>query len=379
MQAPPASCPDQASGSGEATVTARVIAFYLPQFHPIPENDAWWGKGFTEWTNVRRARPLFEGHLQPREPGELGYYDLRDPEVRQHQASLAAQHGVEGFCYWHYWLGGRRMLERPFEEVLASGQPDFPFCLGWANHSWTGTWNNEPHRLLLQQTYPGEADDRLHFEYLLRAFRDPRYIRVEGKPLLYIYKPLDIPQAAERMRRWRSWAREAGLPGLHIVGNHMLDFDNPASLGLDAVALATLGVVFTGSRLRDQASRLLWGLRKRLSLGGPRVAAYGRIADCLLPDTRKIPFEAYPIVYPNWDNTPRLGARGFVLQGSTPDLFEQHVRQAVQAVQHLPPTRRLVFLKSWNEWAEGNYLEPDAQWGRAYLHALRRVMLTHGS
>src|SRR5262249_41646184 len=156
----------------------RVIAFYLPQFHPIPENDAWWGPGFTEWTNVSLARPLFRGHYQPRVPGELGFYDLRMPETRAAQAALARAHGIEAFCYWHYWFAGKQLLERPFEEVLASHEPDFPFCLAWANESWTGIWHGAPHRMLVQQTYPGLADHEAHFRVWLRAFEDARYVTV---------------------------------------------------------------------------------------------------------------------------------------------------------------------------------------------------------
>ncbi len=359
--------------------TARIIAFYLPQFHPIPENDACWGKGFTEWTNLARARPLFKGHLQPKLPADLGFYDLRLPETRAAQARMAAEHGVEGFCYWHYWFAGRRLLERPFAEVLASGEPRFPFCLGWANESWTGAWNNEPYKVFLEQTYPGEADDRQHFEFLLQAFRDPRYILVDGKPLLYIYKPLQVPQPRERFDRWRQWAREAGLKGLYIVGNNMLDFDDPAALGLDAAAMATLGVVFSAHASRDRMAWLLWGARKRLRIGGPRVVPYERLIEHLLPDLARLGFEAYPCAYPNWDTTPRVGSRGLAVTGSTPTLWERHLREAVQAVAGRPPDKRLVFVKSWNEWAEGNYLEPDRQWGLAYLRALRRVILPDAS
>ena len=182
----------------------RILAFYLPQFHPIPENDEWWGTGFTEWTNVRKSKPLFEGHFQPQLPGELGFYDLRDSAVRERQAALAQDYGVEGFCYWHYWLGhGRRLLERPFNEVLESGSPDFPFCLGWANHDWKGNIFGAGRRLLARQEYPGNSDAEEHFRFLAAAFRDPRYIRVEERPLLYILRPHEIPKGAEMLTHWR--------------------------------------------------------------------------------------------------------------------------------------------------------------------------------
>ena len=193
----------------------RTIAFYLPQFHPVPENDAWWGKGFTEWTNVARATPLFEGHYQPHVPADLGFYDLRLPEAREAQAALARQYGIEGFCYYHYWFGnGRRILERPFDEVLASGKPDLPFCLCWANQSWSGVWYGAPNRILLEQTYPGDDDARAHFALLLKALNDPRYIRVDGKPLLLIFDVARLPAPSHLTRLWRQCAEEAGLPGL---------------------------------------------------------------------------------------------------------------------------------------------------------------------
>ena len=198
---------------------ARPIAFYLPQFHPIPENDKWWGPGFTEWTNTAKARPLFRGHYQPHVPADLGFYDLRQPETREAQARMAREHGVEAFCYYHYWFGhGRRLLERPFEEVLRSGQPDFPFCLCWANETWTGVWHGLSNRVLVQQEYPGADDDRRHFETLLPAFRDQRYVKVDGRPLFLVYSPAGLPDAKAFTTLWQRLAKEAGLPGLYLVG-----------------------------------------------------------------------------------------------------------------------------------------------------------------
>lgn len=354
---------------------ARVIAFYLPQFHPIPENDEWWGKGFTEWTNVARAKPLFKGHEQPRLPADLGFYDLRCPEVREAQAELALTYGVEGFCYWHYWFAGRRLLERPFNEVLESGSPNFPFCLGWANESWTGVWNNEPRRLLIEQTYPGDSDDREHFDYLLSAFSDSRYIRVDDKPLLYIYKPLKLPDAKRRLDQWREWAHQAGLKGLYILGNNQLDFVHADELGLDGAVVSTHGVTTSESAALNRAKWLFWGVSKRLGVGGPRVIDYSEAIKHLVPDLSRFDFDAYPCTYPNWDHTPRSGRRGLVYTGSTPELFKKHMMDAIRAVSSRKRDHRLVFLKSWNEWAEGNYIEPDAKWGHAYLDALKDAVI----
>lgn len=350
---------------------ARVIAFYLPQFHPTPENDLWWGKGFTEWTNVASAKPLFKGHEQPVIPADLGFYDLRLPETRVAQAEMAAAYGVEGFCYWHYWFSGRRMLERPFNEVLSSGSPDFPFCLGWANHSWSGVWKDEPHRLLIDQIYPGEADDRAHFDYLLTAFCDHRYMTVDGKPILVIFKPTDMPDAKRRFDLWRELALQAGLKGLHIVGINMMDFKDAAELGLDAIILSNLN--FTNSVI-NEAKKIMWGIKRRLSLGGPRIVEYSEAIKHLVPDLNQFDCEAYPCAYPNWDNTPRKGRKGVVLANSTPALFEEHLKDAVSALDDRVDEHKLIFLKSWNEWAEGNHLEPDTKWGLQYLQALKRVI-----
>src|SRR3990172_1193224 len=211
--------PGQSRGQG---TRARLIAFYLPQFHPIPENDEWWGRGFTEWTNTAKGRPLFKGHYQPHVPADLGFYDLRLPETRADQADMARKYGVEAFCYYQYWFAGRQLLERPFNEVLASGEPDFPFCLCWANQTWTGIWHGTPNRILVEQTYPGMEDHRRHFEALLPAFCDKRYLKVDGKPLFAIYNPMELPDTPRVLELWRGLAAKAGLPGLYLLAQHFL-------------------------------------------------------------------------------------------------------------------------------------------------------------
>lgn len=349
---------------------ARIIAFYLPQFHPIRENDQWWGEGFTEWTNVKKARPLFPGHLQPRIPGELGYYDLRSAEVRAMQAALAQSHGIEGFCYWHYWFAGKRLLNLPLDEMLKSGEPSLPFCLGWANESWTGVWHGAPNRILIEQTYPGAEDDRRHFEFLLSAFQDSRYIRVDGKPLLVIYKPTRMPNGRGRFDAWRNLASRSGLPGLHIVGIDLDGRSVAASCGLDAVIVSRFGLTSNGALAR-RLERTYWGIRRRLPRPYLRIVRYEDAVRHMLPDMRASASHNYPCVVPNWDNTPRSGQRGMVVVGSSPARFQAHLEQAIASVQAFPSEHRLVFLKSWNEWAEGNFVEPDIVYGRGYLEAVR--------
>ncbi len=358
-----------------------MIAFYLPQFHPIPENDKWWGTGFTEWTNVAKAKPFYRSHQQPRLPADLGFYDLRVPETREAQADLAREYGVEGFCYWHYWFGnGRRILERPFNEVLASGKPDFPFCLAWANHSWTKIWKGQSRSMLIEQTYPGMEDERAHFLAMLPAFQDPRYLRVDGKPIFVIFAPHDLPDPRGFIGHWRQLAAEYGLPGIYVVGLTN-DPSNPAFDLFDAFT-PNAPFDFTGSLPTHLGTRILRRLKKRNF--GKRVDRLfnGRLA---LPmrykysdlvnftaDDAQAEGRCLPCVLPNWDNTPRLGSRGYVLENSTPELFAQCLAVAVRRLMSRGYQERIIFLKAWNEWAEGNYMEPDSFHGRGYLEALKR-------
>lgn len=328
---------------------ARAIALYLPQFHPIPENDEWWGAGFTEWTNTARAKTRFPGHYQPHVPADLGFYDLRLPEARAAQAAMAKSYGIEAFCYYHYWFAGRRVLERPFNEVVASGEPDFPFCLCWANESWTGIWHGVPGRTLIEQTYPGLSDHRRHFDALLPAFTDRRYVRVDGKPVFLVYQPTQIPDVSKWCEQWNEWAVEAGLPGMHLVAVSYGRGQGPILEGFDARVLHYLphrNVWFSWSNPVKKIKRTI-----SQSLGRPAMLSYRDVSRNILP--AQLPDDrTYPTVVPNWDNSPRSGERGLALLGSTPELFGAHLRQAVQLVKALPADRRFVFIKSWNEWAE---------------------------
>ncbi|WP_372622453.1 glycoside hydrolase family 99-like domain-containing protein [Falsiroseomonas sp.] len=348
-------------------LNARLLAFYLPQFHPIPENDAWWGEGFTEWTNVAKAKPLYPGHQQPRVPGELGYYDLRDPAIRERQADLARSAGIEGFCYWHYWFGrGRRLLERPFQDVVESGRPDFPFCLAWANDSWTGVWHGAPGQMLMEQTYPGRDDEAAHFETVLPAFRDERHVRVEGRPVFLVYRPAELPDAEAFTAHWRQLATSAGLGGLYLIAMSY-DMAHPSLRQFDAVTnFGPADYLFSlrTQPLRRRIARRLWG-----ALGGPLRFDFHDVVEQAfgtLPREKRF----LPGVLTGWDNTPRAGRRGHVFEGFSPALLRRYLGKATDLVAAYPPQHRIVFLKAWNEWAEGNYLEPDATFGRTLLDAV---------
>ena len=360
----------------------EILAHYLPQFHPIPENNAWWGPGFTEWTNVTRARPLFYGHVQPHLPTDLGFYDLRVPEVREAQAALARRHEITGFCYWHYWFGGRLLLERPFEEVLSLGQPDFPFCVAWANQSWSGIWHGAPDRILIEQTYPGPEDEALHFAYLRRAFEDPRYIRVHGRPILIVYNPADLPEPARFVEQWSPMADKAGLGGLYLVaaliermvGRGENPYPTLAEDGFDAGIHYEFPFEYTpGSRLRGDA------ISRRL-MRGPKRFPY---RDTVPQPSFDITGRIIPSVYPNWDNTPRSGRGGVVATNATPERFGEQLRGALRLSAASPDGEQIVMIKSWNEWAEGNYLEPDREYGSARLETLatevRRARMLNSS
>ncbi len=354
---------------------ARVIAFYLPQFHPIPENDRWWGKGFTEWTNVAKAKPLFPGHYQPRIPADLGFYDLRVPEVREAQAELARTYGIEAFCYYHYWFGnGRRLLERPFNEVLISGEPRFPFCLCWANKTWSGIWKGSSDRILMEQTYPGMEDHADHFRFLLRAFEDDRYVKVDGKPLLLVYHPDELPEAPRVTDFWRESALKAGFKGLYLLGVLHLSGKDLRPLGYDGAVLQRLAPFYRN--VYGEPCNGAWGTLKKIRHRVPKeltIYSYKDLVSFFVPRLRPS-FDAYPCVIPNWDNTPRSGVRGLVFHESSPELFRRHVQDALRFIEDREGEYRLIFLKSWNEWAEGNYMEPDVRYGHGYLQALRDAL-----
>lgn len=380
---------------------ARVIAFYLPQYHPIEENDKWWGKGFTEWTNVGGSKPLFRGHDQPRIPADLGYYDLRLPEVREEQARMAKEAGVEGFCYYHYWFGkGKRLLERPFNEVLESGSPDYPFCLCWANHTWSNnTWDKKKSlftdSLLMEQTY-AEEDYEAHFYDVLKAFKDERYITVDGKPLFMIYTPYAFKDIKNFMNVWRKLAVSNDLKGIHFVIHStslMLRkqgaihddcpsvpitdakyiFDKLLDLGFDAIN--SIGMTRAEYIVNGKYKYLFRHFcSKMLDLNMVTTYKQKKINDRLFTVEDKKE-NVYPTILPNWDRSPRAGKRTPIYTNSTPRVFEELLRDTIKMIENKQDEHKIIFLKSWNEWGEGNYVEPDLTTGTAYLDVLRKVLL----
>jgi hypothetical protein len=342
----------------------KVIAFYLPQFHPIPENDAWWGAGFTEWSNVVKAKPLFEGHYQPHLPGDLGFYDLRIPEVREHQAALARAHGIDAFCYYHYWFAGRRVLDRVFEEVLRTGKPDFPFSLCWANENWTRAWDASEKEVLLKQDY-GVAEREAHIRFLVDAFLDPRYVRIEGRPLFSFYRIQALPDAGTFVDRLRevSIARGAGDPYLIKFDTHGLA-DDPAIHHCDAAAQFIPHGAHEVLEARDIPDLT----------PGNLVYDYDELKGAFL-DFDDPGWIRHRCVIPGWDNTSRRGdGRSFLITDNTPESYEDWLRQARQRAGG---SSGVVFVNAWNEWAEGAHLEPDERDGTAYLRATARAVLGH--
>lgn len=348
----------------------RLISFYLPQFYPTPENDEWWQKGFTEWTNVGSAKPLFRGHEQPRVPADLGYYDLRVPEVREEQAQLAKEAGIEGFCYWHYWFAGQRLLDRVFREVVESGKPDFPFCLCWANHSWySKTWDpKKPDKLLIEQTYPGVEDYKAHFYAMLPAFKDKRYMTVDGKPIFGVYSTMDFPDAPRFMEIWNQLAKENGLPGFYFCAFTFQASSTDALLkqGYDCTVLDNLLWLLR----HKQKSKIALAIRHFTHR--PFVFRYESYINCMM-ELYQAGERKHPCICPNFDHSPRSGWRGTVLVGHSPQKWEELCQKTFEVCREREHESNLVFIKAWNEWGEGNYLEPDTKFGKGFIEATAKA------
>lgn len=361
----------------------KIIAFHLPQFHRIPENDLWWGEGFTEWTNVKKARPLFRSHYQPRIPKDSRYYDLMNPEIQDWQAELAGQHGIYGFCYYHYWFNGKQLLQRPVEQLLERGKPDFPFCLAWANEPWTRAWDGGDKHILMPQTY-GDTDEwRQHIRYLIKAFQDPRYIRVRGKPMLLIYRSSTIRVLRPMLETWQEELQQANLPGIHLVSMATAFDPDPRVHLFDAFAdfepMLTLrnlpSKVKNPERWYAKLARLGWALTGRAGKP-PRTFDYVSIWRVIMD--RRITANHYPGAFADWDNSPRRGLNSSLLLRN----FDRKTFAAginIQLRKARDAEAEFLFFNAWNEWAEGTYLEPDEQRGLFFLQTIKEALTNQGN
>jgi lipopolysaccharide biosynthesis protein len=350
---------------------ARLVCFYLPQFHPIPENDEWWGKGFTDWDNVRTAQPQFVGHYQPHLPGELGYYNLLDPAVQRRQVELATLYGIEGFCFYFYWFGGKRLLEAPLLNYLKDPSLSLPFCLCWANENWSRRWDGLDNDLLIQQHH-SKRDDLAFIQYVSRYMRDPRYIRIDGKPLLLVYRPRLLPDARKTARAWRKWCRSHGIGEIYLAYTQSFERVDPAFYDFDAavefppINSALLPVGGSVTPLRETFSSHPFDWRILVA----RSRAY-----------KKPSYRLFRGVNPGWDNTARRKKGGSVLINSSPRGYQEWLINAVADTYRRfeAADERLIFVNAWNEWAEGAHLEPDMKYGYAYLEASRMALARYNA
>ena len=361
----------------------KIIAYYLPQYHPFKENNEWWGNGFTEWTNVGKAKPLFKGHDQPKVPADLGYYDLRYAPIREEQVKLAKEAGIEGFMYWHYWFGnGKRLMETVFDEVLETGKPDFPFCLGWANHSWYAkNWNTSStkgaDKLLIEQKYFGIEDYRMHYEYCIKAFKDERYIKVNDAPVYLIFDVNTLP--IDFINNWNNWAKEDGFKnGIYFIATISSNkYDNFANIdlwikkGYSAVVVQRIDDIFKKNFKNKVYSVIVREIRRALKYPA-RYVKYEDVINYLVNPIQEIREDCIPVIIPNYDHSPRSKYQAYVMDGVTPKLFEKHVSQIFELIKR--KENKLVFLRSWNEWGEGNYLEPDIVNGKKYIESLKKIV-----
>lgn len=376
----------------------KVIAYYLPQFHTIPENDEWWGKGFTEWTNMKAAKPLFEGHYQPRVPLNGDYYDLSDASVMKRQAEMAKSHGLFGFCFYHYWFGGKLLLEKPVENYFRRKDIDFPFCISWANEHWTNQWVSSQRKVLIEQTYGGKKEWKEHFDYLLPFMKDARYITCDGKPILVIYRPDIIDCRKEMLHYWNQLAREQGLPGICFISQRaesILDNINIDLSMFDYVSSYQPSLALTRIWNSKNTLKDLHKLKRRAAIflekhfkidansiqlhqktSGVKKYDYDAVWSQVLNNC-DITSNQIPCGFTGWDNTPRRKEQGYIIDGSSPDKFENYMEKLIIKSKKDYPTD-LLFLFAWNEWAEGGYLEPDERYKYAYLEALKNALMKTG-
>lgn len=366
---------------------AKIIALYLPQFHPIKENDEWYGKGFTEWTNVAKAKPLFKGHKQPRVPADLGFYDLRVPEIRYQQAEMARKYGIDAFAFYHYWFGnGRQLLERPFQEILKDKNYTFPFMLHWANGSWSKKlWNPDGagDKILIEQLYPGEDDAKRHFYTLLPAFKDERYIRIDGKIPFTIDQPAKSDEIYRMMSVWKELGKKEGLDEFLFIAHsaHREEVDILNSYGLEGLIGkdglykghydAIIDSQYRKIMYKDVAAKARFMIRKKM--GFPNVYKYADAIECAFGEYDRDE-RCFPEIFPRFDHSPRSKGKELIFVDDSPQLFKKYLTEAVNYIKNKPVEKQVVFIRAWNEWGEGNYLEPDLDFGLEYLKAIKDVL-----
>ncbi len=342
----------------ENKFTPRLIAFYLTQFHPTPENDQWWGKGFTEWTNVTKAQPLFNGHFQPHLPSDFGFYDLRVRETRRDQIAVAKQYGINGFCYHYYWFSGKRILNFPLDDMLADAESDMPFCLCWANENWTRRWDAADHEVLIAQQYLPE-DDLNFIKSLIPIFKDKRYIKVDDNPFLIVYRPQHLPDVGKTVKVWREYCRSIGLGEIHLCAALTHGNENFAQFGFDS------GIEFPPHNLKNH--NINDAVKFHNAFQG-NVMQYATIAQSFLDRSYNTAC-VFRTVFPSWDNTARTKDRALVVLNGTPDNFEYWLSSTIDNAKNTCKDDQLVFINAWNEWAEGCHLEPDRWFGHGFLQA----------
>ncbi|STD54069.1 MULTISPECIES: glycoside hydrolase family 99-like domain-containing protein [Empedobacter] len=361
----------------------RPVAIYLPQFHPFDENNEWWGEGFTEWTNVTKAKPLFDNHYQPQLPADLGFYDLRLKEARVAQELLAKQYGIYGFCYYHYWFNGKRLMQEPIDRKLKNPDESLPFMFCWANENWTRTWDGNEKEVLIEQKY-SESDDEDHINFLIPIFKDERYIKVNGKPIIVVYKPYVLPNIKKTIKMWRTIAKNHGLElyVCHMVFSHTPKWDKLIE-GFDAaIDFEPFGIrrenVFTeiSNRNKDSKSNFLKNVLNRFikekQENKLNKIPYQWMSEKLTLQ-KSINFKIFPSLVPGWDNTSRRGSNPtLILENSTPEYFEDWLNKINNDFIPYSNDENFIFINAWNEWAEGNHLEPDQKYGKKYLEVVQR-------
>jgi len=362
----------------------KTVAFYLPQFHEIPENNKWWGKGFTEWTNVKKAKPLFEGHYQPRIPYENNYYDLSKKENIKQQAELARKYGINGFCIYHYWFNGKKLLEKPLEILLQNKEIDIEYCICWANESWTNAWTSSSNKVLIEQTYGSEEEWSEHFKYFLKFFKDKRYMREDGKPILIIYRPELIPDLNKMLDYWEALAKDNGFKGI-CYGYQQSGLDD---LKMDQSRF-TLDIEYQPKYalkekdeknvirkiIRNVVTRMNNGIFKNNNLKRSAIRVrrynYDEIWNNIINRHARSD-KSVAGAFVDWDNTPRRGVNGFVIDGASPEKFEKYLKMQFENIRNNYHNNYL-FIFAWNEWAEGGYLEPDKKFNYGYLEAVKNA------